>query len=419
MTPTLDDAKVALHLLRERFKTFPFADAVRIHDAALGVEVVDLSKHPGKDESAFLTAVLTAACRPSLRLAPGLLVSAPAISGAGSGKGLLVRAISTIAFGVQPRAFTAGSERQELDKRLAAELIEASPVVFLDNANGVTLNSDTLASVMTERPARVRILGETRMAELNSTAFIAATGNALLPSGDLARRFIVSMLDARCEDPEARPFKDNLLEAVRTRRKELLAAALTIWRWGRQNADMTRGKPLGSFEEWARWCRDPLVALGCYDPVERIAEAKARDPRRQNILTLFQLWWRCHDSKPMKASDLNEQVLQVLDPQRRGRQFVAAALNKLANTRAGGFVLHQQKPPGDWGTTTYALIETAAQNGGNGDVPEEHRVHREHRASERGKAPEAPMIPMHSETDEAHLEREPAGALEPGEEMLV
>jgi putative DNA primase/helicase len=48
-----------------------------------------------------------------------MLVTAPAVSGAGSGKGLLVRAICTIAFGIRPRAFTTGSERQELDKRLA------------------------------------------------------------------------------------------------------------------------------------------------------------------------------------------------------------------------------------------------------------------------------------------------------------
>ena len=58
-----------------------------------------------------------------------------------------------------PRAFTSGGERQELDKRLAAELIEAQPAVFLDNANGLALRSDTLASVLTERPARVRLLG--------------------------------------------------------------------------------------------------------------------------------------------------------------------------------------------------------------------------------------------------------------------
>ena len=200
--PSRVDAEEALSIAASAFRTFPFGDAPRRWDASLAVEVVDITKPPGRDESAFLLALLTAVCRPSLWLAPGMLVTAPAVSGAGSGKGLLVRAICTIAFGIRPRAFTTGSERQELDKRFAAELIEAQPALFLDNANGIALRSDTLASVLTERPARVRFLGQSRMVPLNSTAFIAITGNGLTVTEDLARRFIPCELDARCEDPE-------------------------------------------------------------------------------------------------------------------------------------------------------------------------------------------------------------------------
>jgi hypothetical protein len=177
--PRHEDALAALRLLREAFKTFPFADAAHRYDQTLGVEVVDLNQPPGRDESALLVALITAICRASLWLAPGLLMVAPQVSGAGSGKGLLVRAICIIAFGVRPRAFTAGHDRQELDKRVVSELVEAAPVLFLDNVNGAVLRSATLASVLTERPARVRLLGQTRMVALNSTAFIAVTGNGL------------------------------------------------------------------------------------------------------------------------------------------------------------------------------------------------------------------------------------------------
>ena len=257
--PSRADAEAALGILRQAFQTFPFGDSPRRWDASLGVEIIDITQPPGQDESAFLVALLTAVCRPSLWLAPGILITAPAVSGAGSGKGLLVRAICTIAFGIRPRAFTTGGEGKELDKRLAAELIEAQPALFLDNANGIALRSDTLASVLTERPARVRLLGQTRMVLLNSTAFVAITGNGLTVSEDLARRFIRCELDARCEDPETRAFPAGFLEQIERRRAELLTAALTIWRWGRQNASaLTRGKPLGSFETWAEWCRDPL-----------------------------------------------------------------------------------------------------------------------------------------------------------------
>lgn len=354
--PTLAEAEAALRLLRETFRTFPFADAVRRIELEPGVELVGLDVSPGMDESSFLVGLLTAICRPSLRLAPGMVVRAPEISGAGTGKGLLVRSTCAIAFGVQPRAFTKGGDRQELDKRLASELIEAAPILFLDNVNGTMLRSDTLASVLTERPARVRPLGRTQMVGLNSTAFIAVTGNGLSVSEDLARRFIVCEFDAQCEDPEQRKFEADFIGEIERRRAELLAAALTIWRWGRQNAaDLRPGRPLGSFEQWAEWCRDPLLALGCRDPIDRIEKIKSDDPHRRQIAELFEAWNAHHGQRLVKAAALAEPVRALLDPQGRGRQHVAARLVQLTSTRAGGFVLTRQEAVGRWGAATYAL----------------------------------------------------------------
>ena len=116
--PTCAEAEAALQALREQFGTFPFADANRRFDNGLEVDVTDLGDPPGHDESAFLVGLLTAVCRPSLCLAPGLLIRAPEISGPGTGKGLLVRAISVNAYGSQPYAFTKGSDISELDSAL-------------------------------------------------------------------------------------------------------------------------------------------------------------------------------------------------------------------------------------------------------------------------------------------------------------
>lgn len=92
------------------------------------------------------------------------------------------------------------------------------------------------------------------------------------------------------------------LTEVKTRRAELQAAVLTIWRWGRLQRDVRRGRNLGSFKQWCRWVRDPLVELGCIDPVERISEAKQRDGRRQAIAELFQVWWQCHGDRPVQRA---------------------------------------------------------------------------------------------------------------------
>lgn len=96
--PSRVEAEAALRTLRAAFLTFPFADAPRKKDSGLSLEVLDVVQPPGLDESSFLVALITAACRSSLPLAPGFLVRAPEISGAGTGKGLLVRSICAIAF---------------------------------------------------------------------------------------------------------------------------------------------------------------------------------------------------------------------------------------------------------------------------------------------------------------------------------
>lgn len=225
------------------------------------------------------------------------------LSGAGSGKGLLVRSISAVAYGMAPSAVPQGDSVQELDKRIVAELIKGHPVLFLDNINGKRLESATLASIMTERPVRLRQLGESRMVELDSAVFVIVTGNGLTISEDLVRWFLVCDLDARVEDPEQREFAPGFLESIKRRRAELLAACLTIWRWGQLDF-IKVGKPLGGFEDWCQWVRDPLLTLGCADPVDRLRDIKARDPKRRHVTEIYATWFDHHKSSPVKVSDL-------------------------------------------------------------------------------------------------------------------
>ncbi len=358
-TPSRAEAGAALLRLRHMFRTYAFADASTVPEEGQDVPVVDLQLPPGKDESAFLAGLMTAVSRPSLPVAPALLLRGAEMSGGGTGKGLLARCICAIAFGRAPAALTPGKQADEFDKRIGAALMGGAPAVFFDNINGQSLKSDTLASAITERPSHIRVLGESKMVTLNATAFIVLTGNALDVGEDLVRRFIRCELDAKRENPEARVFKGDLLAEVGERRAELLAACLTIWRWGRQQqaaGALMPGQTLGSFPTWCRWVRDPLLALGCSDPSARVAEAKEADPERQMIADIFAEWNRCHGSAPVTASALNPDVERLLDPQGRGRQFLAKRLQKLAGTRAAGFVLTAQRGSGRWSVTTYALV---------------------------------------------------------------
>jgi hypothetical protein len=221
--PTRADAEAALLRLRQAFQTFSFADAVRRTDLGHRTDVVDVDLAPGLDESACLVGLMTAVCRASLPLAPGFVARAPEISGSGTGKGLLIRTICAVAFGFEPRAFTPGGDRRELEKQLASVLMEGAPAVFLDNVNSSILRSDTLALTLSERRVGARVLGTNRMATLSRTSFIGVTGNGLAIFEDLARRFVVSEQDAHCENPEARPFEPGLLEHIASKRAELLS----------------------------------------------------------------------------------------------------------------------------------------------------------------------------------------------------
>lgn len=366
--PTRQEAQSALRTIRERFRTFCFADASH-KIGKTGLREVDIDQAPGKDESAFLNALLTAVCRPSLPRAPALLIRAAAISGAGAGKGKLARCISLIAFGREPFAVTGSSNHEEQEKRIAAELMGGSPTLFLDNLNSTAFKSDLLASAITERPARIRLLGKSQMFQMNATAFIVLTGNGLSVSEDLARRFLTVELDAGTDSPENRKFVGDIQSEVLQSRADLLAALLTIWRWGRVEPQRS-GETLGSFEEWQRWVRDPLLALGCQDPAERVAEAKERDSRRQDTAAIFALWHDLHGNKPVTVKELHEDLRQAID-QGRSRQSLSARLEKLVGVRMAGQQLIRGPAAGKHGAMRYALINTSE--------PESHRDHRDHR----------------------------------------
>ena len=223
--------------------------------------------------------------------------------------------------------------------------------MFLDNCNAEQLSSNVLAQVITEGAVSSRLLGRSKMVSLTTNAFIALTGNAVSIFEDLARRFMVVELDAKCEDPEQRCFDDDFLTTIRQRRAELLSSALVIWRWGRQ-ACVPVGIPVGTFDQWASWCRDPLLALGCVDPLMRAASIKSEDPLRRRIFEFLQAWHIRHGSVPIKLRDLDPTVGALAGS---SRQKLATFVGNLDGARAGGFLLTVTKPSGKWSAFEYIV----------------------------------------------------------------
>jgi hypothetical protein len=336
--PFKDQAVDALYRLRAAMRTFTFKGSRLTRIDGIDADVVDIEGPPGLCESAALSGLLTAVCRASLPLAPGVMINAPSVSGSGAGKGLLARMIVAIAFGIIAKAGTAGHDEQELEKRIGAILLRGEPVLLLDNLNNTLLRSAQLESCLTEPLVSVRLFGVLKMQDVRCTALVVVTGNGVQASGDTARRFIYPTLEPPVDNPEQRQYPAGFLDGILARRGELLSDCLTVWRWGRQQSNLKRGLPFGSYERWAAWVRDPLLALGCDDPVKGVQDARDRDPHRVNIAALFAEWRFRHGGDWQKADELHPAVRRMVDEKERV-PAIRQKLSQMANTRLGGFRL--------------------------------------------------------------------------------
>jgi hypothetical protein len=264
--PSREQAEAALALLIDLLSEFAFVQPL--------------------DKAVALSGILTALVRGSLSTAPMYLIRAHT---AGTGKSFLVDVIAVIASGRECPVITTSRNAEETEKRLGAIILWGSPIVSLDNC--VHDLGGQLLCQLVERPVvKVRVLGRSEMPECQCLTAMFATGNNILLEGELIRRGVVCNLDALVERPELREFKRNPLNEVFSDRGRYVAAGLTIIR-----AYLTAGAPavcgsLGSYRDWSRMVRSPLVWLGQPDPVVSMESAREEEPGLADIRELFSLW---------------------------------------------------------------------------------------------------------------------------------
>jgi hypothetical protein len=300
--PTRADALAALAILKEPFSEFQFYEG-------------DI------DLSVVLAGLLTAVARRSLRTAPLFAIDAPVM---GSGKGLIVNTIATIATGRAAPAISQGKDEAEDEKRLGALLMQGVPLLNIDNIER-DLAGDLLCSALTETSIAVRILGKSEVPYMPSDVAMFATGNNLRARGDMVRRMLVCRIDPACERPDGRIFTRNLSEWVPANRARLLSAALTLLR-----AYIVAGKPAqdigpyGSFEEWSGLVRSCLVWAGMPDPCLTRARLEADDEVSSSLRDILGLW---HAHLGTGGHTAAEVATQASMP---GREDLHAALLEVA-----------------------------------------------------------------------------------------
>jgi putative DNA primase/helicase len=263
--PTTQDAKAALSLLEGLLEDFPFVD--------------------GASKSVALSALITPAVRPALKIAPMHVIRSPT---PGTGKSYLVDLVSAIYSGAPCPVIAKGETTSELEKRINASLIAGRPLISIDNVNG-DLEGDYLCQAIERPQLDVRIFGKSEHARVDNNFMLFATGNNLRLVGDVVRRSIVCTLDANRERPELRSFTSDPIASVSARRGDFIAAALTVVR-AHQVARGTGLEPpsqVGSLTEWSELVRGALNWLGCADPLATMDTARENDPEIEGLRNVF------------------------------------------------------------------------------------------------------------------------------------
>jgi len=267
--PSVADAKAALALLKDLLAEFSFASA--------------------SDLAAALSALLSAAVRPSLAHAPMFHVRAHMV---GSGKSYLCELITAFATPQRGTPTTFPADDEECRKLLLAEFLRAPAVIEFDNLTGDLVPHKSLCTALTSEHMSGRILGVSKTATVSTRALFLSSGNNVGPVQDMTRRVITIHLDPGYEVPAARTFKrPELVRDVLRDRGRYVAAALTIVRaWivaGRPKAEC---RSMAGYGDWSDLCRQPLLWLGVADPTESVFAAIAEDPDRETLGRLLAGW---------------------------------------------------------------------------------------------------------------------------------
>lgn len=327
--PSQEEVTAARELLEEVYADFPFkteADRTR----AIGM-------------------VLTLLVRPSCETSPMHVISA---NTPGTGKGLLLSAVSMIAHGYGARVQKMPHHDEEMQKVLTSALLAGQTMLIFDET-GEGIGSLSLAAMLTSTYYEGRILGESRHLSVKNSACVFAAGNNVAVKKDLGRRTVMVEMKTPLASPEARDdfTHPDLLVWVKDNRRALLEAAFTLiraWIVAGEPAPAP-GQPVGSFEDWYHVVGGVLEHAGRRDLMFGVREQRAQH-NESELEDLAHLHWvSVNFDEPFRAYDVECKIretqgfiplpsdIQTLDEvtaQRLGRVYT-----KLQDRNLAGFVV--------------------------------------------------------------------------------
>lgn len=282
-SPTVDDARSALTLLKDLLAEFRFSSETYL--------------------AAAFCALLTAAVRPSLAHAPMFHAKAHMV---GSGKSYLCELITAFATPQRGTPTTFPGDDEESRKLLLAELLRGPAVIEFDNLTGDLVPHKSLCTALTSEYLSGRILGTSKTVAVSTRTLFLSSGNNAGPVKDMTRRCITIHLDPACEVPASRVFRrPELVREVLCERGRYVAAALTIVRaWIVAGRPRSGSKALAGYSDWSEVCVQPLLWLGLADPTESAFDAVAADPEREVLQRFHAAWEAVFGKTPIMVREL-------------------------------------------------------------------------------------------------------------------
>lgn len=255
-----------------------------------------------EDRSAALALIMTALLR---RLLPSAPVFAPTAPTPGTGKTLLAELAGIISTGQLPAVMSMGADENEFEKRIYGVLRAGDLLVLIDNVTRPIGKEDLLNQLPIQPVLRFRPLGGSDMITVPTNLVVVVTGNNLAVVEDAKRRTVMIRLDAGVERPEEREFDFDVRAEARERRSELIRAALEITKsYIEAQCPTVDVKPYGSFSDWDRMVRRPLVWLGEPDPLLASRDLREHDPDMECMRAMFAAMTDLYAGQPKTAADI-------------------------------------------------------------------------------------------------------------------
>ena len=230
----------------------------------------------------------------------------------GTGKTLLATLVSLITTGREIEPMAEATCDDEWRKRITAVLAEGPSIILLDNLNRL-LDAGSLASVLTSRRWKDRILGVSKTARLPNTALWLASGNNTRLSRELIRRTVFCRMDAKVDVPwERQSFRHpHLMGWTKKNRGALVQAALTLCSsWIVAGRKPGSGR-MGMFESWVETIGGILEHAGIPGFLANAATFRSQRADQVSEWRAFvKSWWDRHQDAAVGVVELFSLVTQ-------------------------------------------------------------------------------------------------------------